>query len=105
MDIKAVFFDLDGTLFTSTRGVATSTRKAIQELRQKDIFVGIATGRGPAFVMPLLEDLDLDFAVSYNGQYIFTPKEVIFQNPLEQKSLKNLINYATENHSDISLGD
>lgn len=104
MDIKAVFFDLDGTLFTSTRGVATSTRKAIQELRQKDIFVGIATGRGPAFVMPLLEDLDLDFAVSYNGQYIFTPKEVIFQNPLEQKSLKNLINYATENHSDISLG-
>ena len=43
MDIKAVFFDLDGTLFTSTRGVATSTRKAIQELRQKDIFVGIAT--------------------------------------------------------------
>ncbi|MCO0816456.1 Cof-type HAD-IIB family hydrolase [Lactococcus lactis] len=104
MDIKAVFFDLDGTLFTSTRGVATSTRKAIQELRQKDIFVGIATGRGPAFVMPLLEDLDLDFAVSYNGQYIFTPKEVIFQNPLEQKSLKNLINYATENYSDISLG-
>ncbi|QLF91176.2 Cof-type HAD-IIB family hydrolase [Lactococcus lactis subsp. lactis] len=101
---KSSIFDLDGTLFTSTRGLATSTRKAIQELRQKDIFVGIATGRGPAFVMPLLEDLDLDFAVSYNGQYIFTPKEVIFQNPLEQKSLKNLINYATENHSDISLG-
>lgn len=92
MDIKAVFFDLDGTLFTSTRGVATSTRKAIQELRQKDIFVGIATGRGPAFVMPLLENLDLDFAVTYNGQYIFTPKEVIFQNPLEQKTLKKLMN-------------
>lgn len=104
MDIKAVFFDLDGTLFTSTRGVASSTRKAIQELRKKGIFIGIATGRGPAFAMPLLEDLDLDFAVTYNGQYIFTPKEVIFDNPLERKTLKKLMTYATQNHSDISLG-
>ena len=104
MDIRAVFFDLDGTLFTSTRGVATSTRKAIKELRQKGIFVGIATGRGPAFAMPLLEDLDMDFAVTYNGQYIFTPKEIIYDNPLDKKTLKKLMNYATQNHSDISLG-
>lgn len=104
MDIKAVFFDMDGTLFTSTRGIASSTRKAIKELRQKGIFIGIATGRGPAFVMPFLEDLDLDFAVTYNGQYIFTPKEVIFDNPLDQKILKKLMNYATQNHSEISLG-
>ena len=104
MDIKAVFFDLDGTLFTSTRGVANSTRKAIRELRHKGIFVGIATGRGPAFVMPLLEDLDMDFAVTYNGQYIFTPKEIIFDNPLDKKTLKNLMTYATQNQADISLG-
>lgn len=104
MKIKAVFFDLDGTLFTSTRGVANSTRKAIRELRQKGIFVGIATGRGPAFAMPLLEDLDMDFAVTYNGQYIFTPKAVIFDNPLEPKTLKKLMTYATQNHSEISLG-
>jgi len=44
MDIKAVFFDLDGTLFTSTRGVATSTRKAIQELRQKIFLSGLPPG-------------------------------------------------------------
>lgn len=52
MKTKAVFFDLDGTLFTSTRGVAGSTKKAIEELKRKGIFVGIATGRGPAFVYP-----------------------------------------------------
>jgi predicted HAD superfamily Cof-like phosphohydrolase/hydroxymethylpyrimidine pyrophosphatase-like HAD family hydrolase len=104
MEIKAVFFDLDGTLFTSTRGVAGSTRKAIRELRQKGIFVGIATGRGPAFVMPLLEDLDIDFAVTYNGQYIFTPKELLFDHPLEQKTVKKLMKYAKQQGADISLG-
>ena len=77
MDIKAVFFDLDGTLFTGTRSVAPSTRVAIDELKRKDILVGIATGRGPAFALPLMEELHLDFAVTYNGQYIFTPKAVL----------------------------
>ncbi|MFC4651517.1 HAD-IIB family hydrolase [Lactococcus nasutitermitis] len=104
MTIKAVFFDLDGTLFTGTRGVANSTRRAIEMLHRKGILVGIATGRGAAFALPLLEDLALDFAVTFNGQYIFTPKEIVFANPLDVKILKKIITYAQSNHRDISLG-
>lgn len=104
MEIKAVFFDLDGTLFTPTRGVAVSTRRAIEELKKQGILVGIATGRGPSFCMPLLEDLSMDFAISYNGQYIFTPKEVIKSEPLDMDSLHKIVLYAMKNHRDISLG-
>ena len=102
--IKAVFFDLDGTLFTSTRGIANSTRKAIEDLKRKDILVGIATGRGPAFAYPLLEDLKLDFAVTFNGQYIFTPKEIIFENPLDEETLRKIITFSISHHRDISIG-
>ncbi|PCS01402.1 Cof-type HAD-IIB family hydrolase [Lactococcus fujiensis] len=104
MKTKAVFFDLDGTLFTSTRGVAGSTKKAIEELKRKGIFVGIATGRGPAFVYPFLEDLKIDFAVTYNGQYIFTPKEVIFENPIDEMTLRKIVTFSLEHHRDISIG-
>ncbi|CAM3146890.1 Cof-type HAD-IIB family hydrolase [Lactococcus hircilactis] len=104
MKTKAVFFDLDGTLFTSTRGVAASTKKTIEALKRIGILVGIATGRGPAFVLPLLEDLKLDFAVTYNGQYVFTPKAVIFENPIREETLKKIVTYALEYHRDISIG-
>ncbi|GFH43472.1 haloacid dehalogenase [Lactococcus hodotermopsidis] len=104
MDIKAVFFDLDGTLFTGTRGIAASTKRSIDEMRRKGILVGLATGRGPSFVMPLLENLRLDFAVTYNGQYIFTLEETIDTTPIDKSSLRRILTYAQENHVDISLG-
>ncbi len=50
MEIKAVFFDIDGTLVNDSRAVLKSTEKAIQSLKEEGIYVGLATGRGPAFV-------------------------------------------------------
>ena len=44
--IKAIFFDIDGTLVSfQTHTVPASTRKALQLLREKGIKVFIATGR------------------------------------------------------------
>jgi len=104
MEIKAVFFDLDGTLFNSTRAVSNSTRQAIADLHRNGIYVGIATGRGPAFCLPLMEELSLDFAVVYNGQYIFTPKEVLYEQALDKKLVRKVIRYAQQHAREISLG-
>ena len=104
MNIKAVFFDLDGTLFTSSRNVAATTRRAIVELHKNKILVGVATGRGPAFVLPLMETLGLDFAVTYNGQYIFTPDEVLSTTAIDKKTLRHIIDFSKKHGRDISLG-
>ena len=45
MEIKAVFFDIDGTLVNDSRAVLKSTEKAIQSLKEEGIYVGLATGR------------------------------------------------------------
>ncbi|GAB2027942.1 Cof-type HAD-IIB family hydrolase [Lactovum odontotermitis] len=103
-EIKAVFFDLDGTLLTPTRGVAQSTRRAIIDLRRSGILVGIATGRGPSFALALLEELDLNFAVTYNGQYILDSKNVYYANPMDKKLIQKIIRYAADNHRDLSFG-
>ena len=82
MAIKAVFFDIDGTLLNDRKNVQQSTLKAINSLKKQGIFVGVATGRGPGFVQPYLENLGLDFAISYNGQYIFTRDQVLYHNQM-----------------------
>ena len=71
MEVKAVFFDIDGTLVNDRKSVLKSTKDAIKIVKEQGVLVGVATGRGPFFVKELMDDLDLDFAVTYNGQYIF----------------------------------
>ena len=104
MEIKAVFFDIDGTLVNDSRAVLKSTEKAIQSLKEEGIYVGLATGRGPAFVQPFMERYGFDFAVTFNGQYIFTQDRVLFTSPIDKKSLHQLIDYAHEHRKEIALG-
>lgn len=104
MEIKAVFFDIDGTLVNNSRTVLKSTEQAIHSLKQQGILVGLATGRGPFFVQSFMEQLDLDFAVSYNGQYIFSKDKVISAKPIDKTSLRHLIQYAHQHKIEISFG-
>lgn len=45
--IKALFFDLDGTLLTSEKTLVRSTREALRACRKKGISLFIATARAP----------------------------------------------------------
>lgn len=45
--IKALFFDLDGTLLTSEKTIAPLTRAALRASREQGLGVYIATGRSP----------------------------------------------------------
>ena len=104
MEVKAVFFDIDGTLVNDSRTVLQSTEQAIQNLKQQGILVGLATGRGPFFVQSFMKDLDLDFAVTYNGQYIFSKDKVISATPIDKASLRSIIDYARTHKKEIALG-
>ena len=91
MEVKAVFFDIDGTLVNDHKSVLKSTKDAIKIVKEQGVLVGVATGRGPFFVKELMDDLDLDFAVTYNGQYIFTKDRVLFTSPISKLHLRQLI--------------
>lgn len=84
--------------------MSRTTQKAIVELKKQGIFVGLATGRGPAFVASFMENLGLDFAVTFNGQYIISRDRVIYQNQLPKSTVYRLIKYAQERRREVSLG-
>lgn len=104
MAIKAVFFDIDGTLVNDMKKVQRSTQKAITEMKKQGILVGLATGRGPGFVAPFMENLGLDFAVTYNGQYIITRDKILYQNQLPKSLIYKAIKFASAKRMEISLG-
>ncbi len=67
MKIKAIFFDIDGTLVPfGDRDVPAEVKKAIKTMRSKGIKVFIATGRHAAWI-DNLGDMEFDGYVTVNG--------------------------------------
>ena len=73
-DIKAAFFDIDGTLLPfEAKHLPASTVDALARLRKNGVKTFIATGRPPVH-LPYLHALDgtpFDGYVTMNGQYCY----------------------------------
>ena len=70
INIKAVFFDVDGTLIShKDGGVPESTKEALRLLKKRGIKVVVATGRHTIELEALpVRDLEFDGYVVLNGQ-------------------------------------
>ena len=81
--IKAVFFDIDGTLVSfKTHRIPQSTLDAVAALRSRGIKVYIATGRPVPFIDNLGE-LEYDGMITVTGAHCFTRGgEIIFHRPV-----------------------
>ena len=88
-NIKAIFFDIDGTLVSfQTHGVPSSAAQAIETLRSRGIKVFIATGR-PFYQINNLGDLRFDGYVTLNGAWCIDAQgEVIFSIPIPHEDLE-----------------
>ncbi|MBL4952519.1 Cof-type HAD-IIB family hydrolase [Neobacillus sp. YIM B02564] len=95
---KIVFFDIDGTLLDQQKSLPNSTKKAIQKLKENGIFVAIATGRAPFMFEHLREELEIDSFVSFNGQYVVFENQVIYENPLSEGGLEELLSDTKNNN-------
>ena len=83
--IKAIFFDIDGTILNGNKGIPNSTLLALDKLREKDIKTIICTGRGYSETKPLnLKGFD-DY-ILLNGQICYDDKDnIVFKKPIKDK--------------------
>lgn len=102
--IKAVFFDIDGTLLDlKEHKLPESARRALAILKRKGIKIFIATGRSPYLIERSLEELrklSPDGFVMLNGQYCLADGEVVRSQGFPVESLEKLIPWLDAN--DIS---
>lgn len=114
--IRAVFFDIDGTLVSfRTHRIPGSAMRALQILRKKGIRLFIATGRAKDG-LDVLGNFPFDGYVTLNGQYCFAPDgTVLYENTICRQDLlilkKELSGYPfpcgfqTENRKIFSFRD
>ena len=103
--IKIIFFDIDDTLRNSKTGFIPSTIPTVfQQLREKEILTGIATGRGIFGVVPEIKALKPDFFVTLNGAYIVDKKgNVIYSNKIARDKVEEYIAWTKEVGIDYGL--
>ena len=104
--IKAIFFDVDGTLISHTTGeVPESTRAALEKLREKGIKRVVATGRHmiELSILPV-SDIKFDGYVTLNGQLVLDGEgKIIYENPIEGKDQKALVRLFNEKKIPVAL--
>lgn len=96
--IKALFFDIDGTLVSfNTHKIPQSTVDAIAAAKSKGVEVYISTGRPYAIINNLgqIEHL-IDGYITTNGAYCFIGDKVISSTPILEEDVYTLITKATE---------
>ena len=102
--IKAVFFDIDGTLVSfTTHTVPDSAREAIKRLRERGIKVFIATGRLLRHT-DVVRDIEVDGYITVNGSYCLTSSgEVIYEQAFPQPVVERILSLMEQYGFDMEL--
>ena len=104
--IKAVFFDVDGTLLSHTmHDVPESTKTSIRKLKQKGIKCVAATGRHvmEMEILPV-KDLDFDGYITLNGQlYLDEKKNILSGKPVAGPDKETLLRLFREKEMPVML--
>lgn len=97
--IKAVFFDIDGTLVSfKTHTIPTSTHEALNKLKEKGIKVFIATGR-PQTLLNNLEKTYFDGFIIMNGAHCYTNDgKDIYKEIIPKDDIHRIIEYTKTNN-------
>ena len=96
--IKAIFFDVDGTLVPSgTHIIPPDVMAALEKLRADGVALFLSTGRHMTMLDALRAQFEFDGYVSVNGQYCLYRGEPIYKNPIPRQGMERLVE-AMERH-------
>lgn len=102
---KIIFFDLDNTIFSSKQNkMPSQTKELLKKIAcTKDMYLGLATGRGPSKVHMLEDIIDLfTYKVFINGALAYKKDKLIYSNPLNNDEILEVLNEAKK--QSLSVG-
>ena len=95
--IKALFFDIDGTLVSfKTHRIPQSTVEALEEAKRNGVKVYISTGR-PKMIITNLGQIEhlIDGYITTNGARCFVGVHTVCQHPISRKDVNKVIAAST----------
>lgn len=89
--VKAIFFDIDGTLVSfRTHQVSPAVVAALHRLREQGIKLFISTGRHPQMLSYIRSVFGFDGYITLSGQYCFCGDKMVRRTPMERRSVEAL---------------
>lgn len=96
--IKAIFFDVDGTLVSmTTHTIPQSTLDSLYQLRAQGIKLFVATGRHMSMMDDVRAQFEFDGYVSVSGQFCLCGNTVVHSNPIPREGMEEMVR-AMEEH-------
>lgn len=100
--IKALFFDIDGTLVSfKTHQIPASTIEALEAAKAKGMQIFISTGRPRVIINNLsaLQERNLiDGYITMNGAYCFVEDTIIYKSPIPTTEVDALTSFCHEHN-------
>lgn len=101
MNIKAVFFDIDGTLMDTKRGIVPeSAINAIQALKKQDIKVFVATSRTDGEFgnfQKYIDEIGFDGIISCGGALLRYNDQIINKEIMKHNDVMKIVEYCSKN--------
>ena len=95
--IKAMFFDVDGTLVSfRTHTVSPAVVDALHQLRAQGIRLFLATGRHPAMIDYIRSVFPFDGYMTLSGQLCIVGSQVVHRAPMEPQAVEELVSAAQD---------
>ena len=90
--IKAIFFDVDGTLVSfQTHRVSPAVLQALHQLREQGIKLFVSTGRHLQMLSYLRSLFPFDGWITLSGQYCLCGNQVIHRSPMDRRAVAELV--------------
>ena len=102
MGRRIFFFDIDGTICKHNQ-VSPRVRKAINDIQAKGDLCFVATGRPLTFLQEQVKEIGFDGYLLFNGAYVVSKDEVIFEVKMKTEEVKELITYLREHNCEYIL--
>lgn len=100
--------DIDGTLLNTNSKVSPRTRRAIEQVSERDVTVVLVTGRRFGSARPIALDLELSAPlVTHNGALTKNSRslEIVDHRPLPRAQASRAIRFAQQEDLDLLLCD
>ncbi|WP_017293888.1 Cof-type HAD-IIB family hydrolase [Geminocystis herdmanii] len=95
-NIKVLILDIDGTISGKSNHVNDRVKKAINQVKNRGIKVGLATGRMYSSALRFHEEIEANLPIiGYNGAWIQNPEtsEILLHKPVNHNIAKEIISY------------
>lgn len=95
-NVKAIFFDIDGTLFSNTTyKISLTALEALRRVRLEGAKIFVATGRHRTQLGDIAElaGIAFDGYITLNGQYCYVGDSVVYKCPINPADVKRMVEY------------